>query len=257
MTQSQDRFKTRKQSDFISKGPTHPLQWPPGWPRTSPVDRWMPRDHTSTYSSCRDYVLNELRALRAYHVLISSHVPLNSDGEPFLQFQDKKLDDPGVAVYFFLDGRPYVLACDSWEYPKDNLRSVGIALGHMRAAARNVAPIYLSKLLSAFKLEEEAEQTYPRAPIIDLEPKNKPAPPPMTESTKLTQPDFLEGLPIEGPWWEILGLSENASLIEVEAVFRSLARKTHPDQGGNVERMKAINQAVSEARQFLKNKRRK
>lgn len=43
-----------------------------------------------------------------------------------------------------------------------------------------------------------------------------------------------------------LGLSLNATMKEIKRAYRTMARRYHPDlPGGNVERMKAINQAYS------------
>lgn len=50
-------------------------------------------------------------------------------------------------------------------------------------------------------------------------------------------------------WWEILGVTANASLESAEAAYRTLARKHHPDRPeGNMARMQEINAAIAEAR---------
>jgi hypothetical protein len=40
-------------------------------------------------------------------------------------------------------------------------------------------------------------------------------------------------LPAPDPWWTILGIAENASLVEVDTAYRARARKDHPDAGGD------------------------
>jgi len=46
-----------------------------------------------------------------------------------------------------------------------------------------------------------------------------------------------------GESYEVLGISQEATLIEVKKAYRSLAKKYHPDIGGNEEHFKKINDA--------------
>ena len=244
--------------DFISKASPCPLLWPDHWPKTAIEKRQPPKDNVTHYMVARDYIYNELRGLRATNVLISSNIPINQYGEPFLEYAEKRLDTPGVAVYFFVDDKPYVMACDAWEYPKDNLRAIGIAIGHIRATARTVAPYYLDIMLSAFSLDangqsvQSPENTVAAEPIkpsrtetiIDIEPTPMDIPSPSEEAWQTHE-----------EWWNILGVPAESSLSEVEAAFRMIARRTHPDRGGSANKMRLLNQAVAHARQQLKNKK--
>jgi hypothetical protein len=49
--------------------------------------------------------------------------------------------------------------------------------------------------------------------------------------------------PGEKDYYSILGADETASQHEIERLYKSLARRHHPDRGGNAEEMKAINEA--------------
>ncbi|TAH33130.1 MAG: J domain-containing protein [Alphaproteobacteria bacterium] len=229
--------KKPKKISFISEAPPYPLIWPDHWPRLNAKDRLPAKDNVTHFLVARDYILNELKGLRANNILISSHIPAKKNGELFVEYLDRKLDDPGVAVYFFVGHQPYVMACDGWEYPKDNLRAIGVTIGHIRACERTVAPYYLDIMLSAFAIPipEAAEEQVAEPESI------RPA-----FKTKNVNPR---------EWWTVLGVGENASLTEVEASFRTLARAAHPDLGGSAEQMKLLTQAVSFARQELKNKK--
>jgi len=46
-------------------------------------------------------------------------------------------------------------------------------------------------------------------------------------------------------YYEILGASEDASLREIERLYKRAARQLHPDRGGAEEDMKALNEAYS------------
>lgn len=53
------------------------------------------------------------------------------------------------------------------------------------------------------------------------------------------------------PWWTILGVSAKATRFEVERCYRELSRIHHPDRGGDITQMMALNRAIEEARQSL------
>lgn len=75
----------------------YPLTWATIYPRTLQQKREAARFEVS-FSAARDDLLNELRLLDAFAVIISSNVPLRRDGLPYATF--KEPDDPAVAVYF-------------------------------------------------------------------------------------------------------------------------------------------------------------
>lgn len=47
----------------------------------------------------------------------------------------------------------------------------------------------------------------------------------------------------EKNYYVVLGASENDSQVEIERLYKRLARRHHPDRGGSAEKMKAINEA--------------
>ncbi len=52
-------------------------------------------------------------------------------------------------------------------------------------------------------------------------------------------------------WWIVLGVRRAAALSEVEEAYRNLARKHHPDVGGDPSQMARLNQARQNARDEL------
>jgi len=48
---------------------------------------------------------------------------------------------------------------------------------------------------------------------------------------------------VEKDYYSILGAGETASQDEIERLYKRLARRHHPDRGGDAEEMKAINEA--------------
>ncbi|WP_434684051.1 J domain-containing protein [Pseudanabaena minima] len=52
-----------------------------------------------------------------------------------------------------------------------------------------------------------------------------------------------QALPSELEWWQILGVSQDASVTEVKAAYVRLSKEAHPDLGGSKDRQQQINKA--------------
>lgn len=50
-------------------------------------------------------------------------------------------------------------------------------------------------------------------------------------------------LPMPEQWWQVLGVSSHATRAEIDAAYRTLAMKSHPDRGGSDSEMARINAA--------------
>jgi hypothetical protein len=92
----------------------YPLQWPDGWPRTAFNLRESDRKfgghvYGLTMGRARDQHLDELRLPGARDIVVSTNVQLRRDRLPYDQ---RRIEDPGVAVYFMLEKRPLVMARD-------------------------------------------------------------------------------------------------------------------------------------------------
>lgn len=184
-----------------------PLTWATIYPRTPHHKRKEARFEVN-FAVARDQLLHEMELLDAFAVIISSNVPLRQDGLPYANF--KEPDDPGVAVYFRVKKKNYVLCCDRWLKVKDNLRAIGLHIAAMRGMERwGVGSV------------EQAFMGYQALP-----------------------PQFSER-----KWWEVLGVDVRASNDEVKLAYRKLARKYHPDKGGSSDRMSTINAAYQQAKE--------
>lgn len=51
--------------------------------------------------------------------------------------------------------------------------------------------------------------------------------------------------------YEILGVSSSSPIEVIEAAFRALAKKYHPDQGGSADKFKEVSQAIEQIRKDL------
>jgi hypothetical protein len=193
-----------------------PLAWPQGWPRTPEHARETDHQFTQTdrntgyrvpvsleyaYSLLRD----ELMRLKAANVVVSWNYRYDQYGFPIeTAFAPK---DQGVAVYFALNGRPMVMACDRYQRAAANLRSLGLALEAMPQLARHGGGVMMERAFAGFA-------ALPRPPSC----------------------------------WDVLGVEEGASRIEIDQAFRNRAKIMHPDTGGGSDHaMAELNAARGQA----------
>lgn len=181
-----------------------PLQWPDHVGRASKRDE-APFGYS--LARARDDVLHQLTLLGARQVVISSNATLLKNGLP--ASRQAWTPDPGVAVWFVLNGRESVIACDRWLRIEDNLRAVGKTVDALRGIAR----------WGTSQMVEAAFAGYAALP----------------ESTGGVG------------WWDGLGVPPNAPWDVIEANYRALVRQHHPDAGGDPELFMAINAAYEQA----------
>lgn len=128
----------------------YPLQWPPGWERTRPTKRQSHSQFKTTFDKARNDLHNQLRLLGARSVVISANIPLRLDGQPRADMGRRRIDDPGVAIYFILNGRQMSMARDAYESPHDNLRSLGLAIEGMRSLERHGGGAMMERAFEGF-----------------------------------------------------------------------------------------------------------
>lgn len=123
----------------------YPLQWPAGWARTAPHLRRQASFGTTsrsyvgfkerlTVAEARERLSGELDKLGARYVTLSTNLELNLNGQPRSGQRDP--EDPGVAVYFRLNGRDMAFACDRWNRAADNIAALAKHIDAMRGMER-------------------------------------------------------------------------------------------------------------------------
>lgn len=198
-----------------------PLSWPLGWKRTDrPRHSRFGRHNPPTVAQGRDGVIAELTRMGcpSYNVVISSNVPLKCDGLPYSNQKEPR--DTGVAVYFRVDGKPTVLACDKWNTVGDNLWAIAKHVEALRGQDR----WGVGSLAQAFAGYQQLEEK------------------------------------TQASCWEILGIPnfppetplEQREQVIMDA-YRRKARETHPDkEGGTPEAFDAVVRAKDMALQLIK-----
>jgi len=114
---------------------SNPLAWPAHRPRTAPRDRcWSRFSRSLTVGVALDLLEEEIHRLGGTDLIVSTDLPMRLDGRP--RASARAPEDPGVAVYFKLDGDPIVLSCDSWTRIDHNLRAISKHVEAMRGIER-------------------------------------------------------------------------------------------------------------------------
>ena len=182
----------------------YPLAWPEGWKRVPLHARKAHSPFSTTFDRARRDLLEELRRLGARHVVISSWLPLRLDGQPRSDVARRRIEDPGVAVYFELRGRPMVMARDAYWNIHDNIRSIGLAIEHLRGLERHGGAVMMERAFEGFAA----------------------LPPPKVRDH-----------------WAVLGISPTKDQAEIARAFREAAKRCHPDNGGSAEAMRELIEA--------------
>jgi hypothetical protein len=197
--------------------PAYPLQWPVGWPRTPSYERGNAHFSTDkrwlTINEGVARVLKELGriGIERQDVVISTNVRVRLDGFP--RGDEPAPADPGVATYW--ETRKHermVMAIDRYNEVAGNLGAIAATLEAMRAIERHGGARILERAFTGFT-----------------------------------------ALPSQvgaRPWREVLK-TNSTSFEEVKRSYRTLASKAHPDKGGTVAAMAALNAALEQAEREL------
>lgn len=197
----------------------YPLCWPTGWERT-PEQRRRRAYSTfkgATFERARRSLFDELRKLGSRDVMLSTNQPVRLDGMPYAAA--RLIADPGVAVYFTRsDGRQYAMARDAYCEMAANLRSLALAIEHLRGLERHGGDMMVERAFSGFAALPAPGQTPNCWIILGIDP--------VTEAQLLDR--------------ELRAKAINDA-------YRAKARIMHPDAGGTNEQMATLNQAREDA----------
>lgn len=189
----------------------YPLDWPAGWKRCKTPSFSRFKKHSMQRVLLK---LNEELRMTAddnTHAVITSNVELRLDGLPYANRRSP--DDTGVAVYFELNGRSTVLACDSWSRVECNVHAIAKHLEAMRGQMRWGVGSLDQAFTGYAALPEKACGT---------------------------------------TWWQTLGLEGQPSTsIDVNRAYRRQAKTMHPDVGGDEGQWRALQAAREQGLQCV------
>jgi len=138
-----------------------PLQWPKARPRTKAGDRKRAAFNKKHVPAGKAYTVTselsvpdsvgrlqrELDLMGATTYVLSTNLALRLDGLP--RSGQAEPADPGVALYFRIDGRDHCLPCDTYDRIADNIAAIAKHIEATRAIERyGVAT--MSEMFSGF-----------------------------------------------------------------------------------------------------------
>ncbi|WP_030540591.1 hypothetical protein [Sphingobium sp. DC-2] len=199
--------------------PGFPLDWPRGRPRAAERKASLFREggQPLTLTSAKRRLREQLSAMtrhgqqwRTTDIVLTCNIRYTASGARDQKLSRRDPDDPGVALYFDLDGKPHVLACDRWDTVQDNIAAIAAHI--------------------------EALRGQERWGVADL------------------QQAFAGhvALPRPTPWWEVLGVSSDARLDQINAAYRTAAKTAHPNAGGDRSTWDRLSAAYEEAKKVRK-----
>jgi hypothetical protein len=116
-------------------------------------------------------------------------------------------DDPGVAVYFIYKNSQKCFACDKYDFLRDNIWAIAKTIEAIRGIERWGTGDMVDQAFAGFTALPDRTRT----------------------------------------WWEILEISQTASKEEVNLAYRALAKKHHPDVGGDKDKFAELSDAYKKA----------
>lgn len=180
---------------MITEG--YPLQWPLGRLRTDGYAR-KGDPFKVPEGKVRADLARELRLMGVTDFVISCNLMIRNDGLPYAN--QKQPEDPGVALYFTRKGQEICISCDQYAKINTNLRAIGLSLGAIRGMERWGTEEMVDRAFTGFTALPEA--------IIMGE-----------RTTRL--------------WHEVLQVLPDADIEIVQAAYKRMLMKSHPDTGGS------------------------
>lgn len=134
------------------------LNWPFWVPRTDADKRINGRFSTKTVrgiqekisaAQARKRIIVELDSFTKYgknyrcdpaSIIISSNLIVNRDGYPISK--QKRIDDPGIAVYFVLDDVDRCIPCDMYLRAEDNMAAIAATIEALRTIERHGSQMF-------------------------------------------------------------------------------------------------------------------
>lgn len=190
----------------------YPLQWPAGYKRTNSGTR-KDSQFRQTMSAAQSFLQKQIELLEATDLIVSTNIPVRkSDGGFYADMINKKIEDPGVAIYFKHKKMDRSMCCDQYERVWENIYALGKGLEALRGIERWGISEFLDRAFTGF--------------------------PALPETVIINQKSI----------WKILGLQEMPDHhMQIRLAYKKKAMELHPDKTGSSERFIELQEAYKQA----------
>lgn len=190
----------------------YPLEWPLGYKRTANRINSL---FKQSMDKAQQFLRLEIQRMGATGLIVSTNIPVRRDGGLYTDYMNRRMDDPGVAIFFKYHGKDVTMACDQYLRVWENIYALGKAIESLRGLERWGVSEILDRAFTGFA------QLPPPAVLLHA-----------------------------GDIWEILGLPGKPATIDVvKTAYRDLCQIHHPDKPtGNRQTFDRITWAYDEAR---------
>ncbi|MFA6058940.1 MAG: J domain-containing protein [Taibaiella sp.] len=188
----------------------YPLQWPLGYERSK---KRISSRFKQTMGSAQNQLHAEVKKLcgsqfKSNDLIVSTNMRVRQDGLIYAADLAKKIDDPGVAIYFKYRGQDTSMCCDQYERIWENMYALAMAIDALRSIDRWGVSDFLKKAFTGFAALPE---------------------------------------PGESSWPSVLRIATTATKQEIIDAYRNLCKIHHPDVGGDRDEFQKITTAYKEA----------
>lgn len=191
-----------------------PLDWPLGFQRTDRAKR-KHSNFKQTPGAAQDFLHNEVRRIGGKRLIVSTNIPVRKDGMMYVDYITKRQEDPGVAIYFEMDGDQVSMCCDQYEKVLDNLYALGKSVEALRGIDRWGCSEFIKRAFSGFKALPESGSA-------------------------------------AGTFWDILDLQPTRDEDLIKQMYRAQSKKHHPDAGGDPDKFDSLTKAYDQALQYAR-----
>ena len=191
-----------------------PLDWPLGFKRTHPLRR-KESQFKQTPGAAQDFLHSEVRRIGGKKLIVSTNIPIRKDGFMYADYINKKQEDPGVAIYFEMDGEQVSMCCDQYLKVLENMYALGKSVEALRGIDRWGCSEFMKRAFTGFKA--------------------------LPESGTLT-----------GTCWDILDMQQSRDEDLINQMYRAKAKVHHPDKGGDAEKFNSLTKAYEQALQYAR-----
>ncbi len=186
----------------------YPLQWPIGYKRTDPYRRFRSQFKQSM-DRAQQFLHDEIKRIGGSELIVSTNIPVRKDGMLYSDWMSRKIDDPGVAIYFKYKNRDILMCCDQYTAVWENVYALGKGIEALRGMERWGVSDFIERAFTGFTA--------------------------LPEKIVINQKSI----------WEILGLSfKPESTVQIHQAYKQQVKKVHPDiNGGSAVAFHELQQA--------------